>query len=148
MDPFKRMTDRSRRVLGLGARIARHLGHAAVDPEHLLLALADEGHGVAAHVLQNLGADRLALRQEFDARIPPGLHRSVRTVPLAEATERILDRALDEARRLNHNYIGTEHLVIALTAMCEGVCLQMLDALDVTAVGVRDETYSILGHNV
>ena len=147
MDLTKRMTDRSRRVLRLAEGHACRLGHDAVEPEHLLLGLADKTAGVAANVLLILGADPVSLRCEVEARRPKVKSRCTNQPPWSRDTEKVLAWAVDELEPLGHNYVGTEHLILGLTRLSEGVCTQVLKALGIGATAIRRETYSILGHD-
>lgn len=141
------MTDRSRRVLRLAEGHACRLGHDAVEPEHLLLGLADETDGVAANVLLILGADPASLRREVEARRPRVKATAPTQPPWSRDTEKVLAWAVQELEPLGHNYVGTEHLVLGLTRLSEGVCTQVLKALGTEAAAIRRETYSILGHD-
>jgi ATP-dependent Clp protease ATP-binding subunit ClpC len=145
MPAMNRMTDRTRKVFRLAMRVARQFGAAAIEPEHLLTVIADEGEGLAACVMQELGVDRHILRQALNA--PP---MGSAPIPLAEpvlsdATQHLVEQANNECRILNHNYIGTEHLLIAITRLESGICRDVLASLNLAPRTIRNEVYSVLG---
>lgn len=104
---FERYTDRARRTVALAQEIARSTGATEINSKHLLLALYDEGEGVAATVLSDLGFAREPILKNDDAQ--PG------HIPFTQELKRILESGLREGLQLGMNYIGTEHLLLALT---------------------------------
>jgi ATP-dependent Clp protease ATP-binding subunit ClpC len=135
-----RITDRARRVIELAEDFAATLGEPSVEAEHLLFGLAAEGGGLAAHALKSFGADANAIRDSL---------RSLDSAPpsaIEQDLTQLQQWALDEAFSLNHNYVGTEHLLLALTRVTSGRCLALLTALRLDCNEVRQEVYSILGH--
>jgi ATP-dependent Clp protease ATP-binding subunit ClpC len=147
MARIDRMTDRARRVLSFAEREARRLGAAAVDPEHLLLALAFERGGVAAAALENLGAGL----EQIAAALPPAPLSPVNGAePLlwSSGTERAVARAYTELAPLGHNYVGTEHLVLGVVLTGGGKVPEVLNRLGVSAEKVQGEVYAILGHGL
>jgi ATP-dependent Clp protease ATP-binding subunit ClpC len=124
-----RYTDRADAVLALARGHAQRLRRAAVEPEHLLLAIADAGEGVALNVLASLGVSRDLLRGAVLCRAEPGEHWPGRPVALSEPAAAALARAEKEAEVLAHPRIGTEHLLLALAA--EGLGAQVLAGLGV-----------------
>lgn len=144
-----RMTNRSRIVMRLAAQHAHHVKATAIEPEHVLLGLALEESGVAGHVLRSLqGTPELIEAMvpttaiSLDAGIEPA------QVPTSLATQRVLARAAVEAELLQHNYIGTEHLLLAAALSGEGNTSKILAQLGLSPETIRCEIYSILGHPV
>ena len=142
---MNRMTDRTRKVFRLATRVARQSGAAAIEPEHLLTALVDEGEGVAACVMQELGVDHDMLRQALNT--PPMGSAPIPLVEpvLSDAAQHLVELANNECRILNHNYIGTEHLLIAMTRLDSGICHDVLISFNLSGRTIRNEVYSVLG---
>jgi len=129
---FERFTDRARRVIVLAQEEARLLQHNYIGTEHLLLGLIHESEGVAARVLDGLGAGSLEdARIQVEEIVGPGQQAPSGHIPFTLRAKKVLEVALREALRLEHNYIGTEHILLALTKS-EGVAVQVLDGLGVT----------------
>lgn len=145
MDLTERMTDRSRFVLSIADREARKRSAIEVAPAHLLLALAVEGHGVAAHVLRILGVTAEHVATNLPA-IPQSASGSGDSLPLAPSSNKVIQIAWDRAREMNHNYIGTEHLVLGAALVIEQESPCWLGELGLSAEDVRRETYDLLGH--
>lgn len=145
MDLTERMTDRSRAVLSIADREARKRAAIEIAPAHLLLALAVEGHGVAAYVLRILGVtpERVATKLP---PIPQSAIGSVDSLPLAPSSRKVIRIAWDRASELHHQYIGTEHLVLGAASVIEQESPRWLGELGLTADDVRRETYALLGH--
>ncbi len=142
----ERFTERAKRVLFLAREEALRLSHNFVGTEHILLGLARIGEGVAANVLANLGLDLNELRQAVEEMVPPGKHRVPPTdLPLNPSARRALHFAMEESRRLNHNYIGTEHLLLGLLRERKGMAAQILVALGVDIDVVMEETLRAIG---
>jgi ATP-dependent Clp protease ATP-binding subunit ClpC len=141
------MTDRARRVVILAEQEARKRGAFAVEPEHLLLGLAVEGHGVAATVLRYAGATSQCIAQELAV---PTLSEvgELEALPWAEGTRHAVARAFEESTLLGHHYVGTEHLILGVAAISEGVAAQVLARLGVDAEAIRREVYDLLGHGL
>ncbi len=139
-DNLDRFTKRSRQALTLAQDEAQRFGHRYIGTEHLLLGLLREEQGVAAKVLMRLG---LSLQQVRDM-VEQAMGRSAQptTVPLelAPRTKRVLELAIDEARRLGHYYIGTEHLLLGLLREGQGIAAGILEALNLDLEQVRKET--------
>lgn len=142
---FERLTDRARRVLVLAQEEARDLHHGYVGTEHLLLGLVHEGEGVAARVLLNHGShsDFLARVYLLSTPGPPApLEETAR--PYTPRAKKVLEFALREALQLGHNYVGTEHLLLALIREGEGVGAKVLADFDLTLSGLRSEVIEVL----
>jgi ATP-dependent Clp protease ATP-binding subunit ClpC len=142
-DSFDRFTERARRVLELSAEEAKSLGSDRVDSEHLLLGLVREGDGVAAMVLTNLGVELSKVRSATEFAIGRGEHRPAGEVGLSPRAKKAIELAVDEARRLGHHYIGTEHLLLGLIREGDGVA-GLLETLGVTLEKVRVEVIRVL----
>jgi len=147
IDRFDKFTERARKVLSLAQEEAQCLKHNYIGTEHLLLGLVREGEGVAAKVLNNLGVDLKEARNTVGAIIGRG-GRVVRgEIGLTPRAKKVIELAVDEARRLNHHYIGTEHLLLGLVREGEGIAAGVLESLGVDLKKVRAETLRVLGGN-
>ena len=145
---FDRMTDRARRVMALAEESACRRGSASVRPVHVLLGLARERGGLAAHVLEDLGADAETLTRRLDELAPAAAAPSEPPLPLDESTRRLLTDALEECAALAHRYVGTEHLVLAVARSTDETVTNLLAASGLRPESIREETYSILGHGL
>src|SRR3990167_8564317 len=124
---FNRFTERARKVVILANEEARRFNHDYIGTEHLLLGLIKEGEGVAAAVLQNLGLSLDAIRLEIEKLVKPGPATVVSgDIPFTPKAKKVIELAMDEARNLGHNYIGTEHLLLGLIREGEGIAAQVL----------------------
>ena len=130
---FQRFTDRARRVVVLAQEEARLLHHQYVGTEHILLGLLYEAEGVAARALESLGINREAVRQQVEQTIGQGRQPPSGHIPFTPGAKKMLELSLREALALGHNYVGTEHLLLAMLRMGQGVVGQVLDLLDVAA---------------
>ncbi|MDI6736413.1 MAG: ATP-dependent Clp protease ATP-binding subunit [bacterium] len=142
---FERFTERARRVLQLAQEEAKRLGHDYLGTEHILLALVREGEGVAAEVLNSLGVSLEAIRIEIEKQVPPGGNLlTIGDVPFTPHSKKVLELAVEEAKALHHNYIGTEHLLLGLIREGESVGARVLTALGVNLNQVRDGVIKLL----
>ena len=142
----ERFTERVRRVISLAREEAVRLHHDHIGTEHLLLGLAKEGEGVAAVVLTNLGMNLEDLRRAVENAVSVGSETLVLgEVPLNQEARSSLNYAVDEARKMNHTYIGTEHLLLGLLREERGLACQVLQSLGVDIDLVRNETLKLLG---
>src|SRR2546423_15724228 len=123
---FERFTDRARRVVGLAQEEARMLNHNYIGTEHILLGLIHEGEGVAAKALQELGIELMVVRTQVGAMIGQGQSVPAGHIPFTPRAKKVLELSLREALQLNHNYIGTEHVLLGLIREGEGVGAQVL----------------------
>jgi len=145
---FEKFTERARKVLTLAQEEAQRFNHNYIGTEHILLGLVREGEGVAAKVLANLGVELTKVRSAVEFIIGRG-ERTVRgEIGLTPRAKRVIELAVDEARRLNHNYIGTEHLLLGLLREGEGVAAGVLESLGVSLEKVRAETVRILNQSI
>jgi hypothetical protein len=143
---YERFTDRARKVMRLANQEARRLRHEYIGTEHILLGLAREGSGVAAHVLKNLGIDLDKIRLETGKLVLCGPDMIYGVFPLTPRARKVLEYAIDEARNLNHNYVGTEHLLLGLLREHKGVAAIGLRNLGLTTEKVREATLALLGN--
>jgi ATP-dependent Clp protease ATP-binding subunit ClpA len=128
---FQRFTDRARRVVVLAQEEARMLNHGYVATEHILLGLIHEGEGIAADVLGSLNISLDAARQQVEGIIGRGRAVPAGHIPFTPRARQVLELSLGEARRLGHDFIGTEHLLLGLVCEGEGVAAQTLRNLGV-----------------
>jgi len=141
----ERFTERVRKVISLARQEAVRLHHDYIGTEHLLLGLVKEGEGVAAVVLTNLGVNTDDLRRSVENAVDVGSETLVLgEVPLNQEARSCLNYALDEARKMNHTYIGTEHLLLGLLREERGVACQILQSLGLDIELVRNETTRLL----
>ena len=144
---MERFTQRARRVLSLAQEEAERLQHNYIGTEHLLLGLIREEGGVAGRVLRELGLEQKRV-EELVERMTRASTRSGTTAPeLSPGTKRVLELAVDEARRMGHHYIGTEHLLLWLVGLPEGVAIDILKRLGVSPEEVRRQTRRVLQEN-
>jgi ATP-dependent Clp protease ATP-binding subunit ClpC len=142
----ERFTERVRKVISLARQEAVRLYHDHIGTEHLLLGLVKEGEGVAAVVLTNLGINLDDLRRAVENSVTTGSETLVLgEVPLNQEARSALNYAVDEARKMNHTYIGTEHLLLGLLREERGLGCQVLQSLGVEIDLVRNETVKLLG---
>jgi ATP-dependent Clp protease ATP-binding subunit ClpC len=142
----ERFTDRVRKVISLSRQEAIRLHHDYIGTEHLLLGLLKEGEGVAAIVLTNLGLNLDDLRRAVENAVTYHTETLVLgEIPLNQEARSALNFAMDEARRLNHSYIGTEHLLLGLLREENGIASQVLLSLGIDIEIVRNETIRLLG---
>ncbi len=139
-----RFTPRARRVIEQAESVARALGHNFVGTEHLLLAQFEEAESVAAKVLAGLGATREAVAREVLERVPRGTLAAGGALPFTPRAAEMLAATAGLAIELGHNYIGTEHLLLATFVDAEGVAAQVLAALGIDRDQVRARIVEIL----
>jgi ATP-dependent Clp protease ATP-binding subunit ClpC len=142
-DKMERFTQRARRVLSLAHEEAERLHHNYIGTEHLLLGLIREDGGVAGRVLRELGLEPARVKEMVERLTGIGRHAGGR-IELAPGTEHVLQMAVEEARRMGHHYIGTEHLLLGLIRQGEGVGIDVLRRLGVTPEQIRRQTRRIL----
>ena len=145
---FEKFSEKARRVLSLAQEEAQRFNHTYIGTEHILLGLVRETDGVAAKVLNNLGVELNKVRSAVEFIIGRGERTPSGEIGLTPRAKKVIELAVDEARRLNHNYIGTEHLLIGLMREGEGVPAGVLESLGVTLDKIRAETSRILSQNV
>jgi ATP-dependent Clp protease ATP-binding subunit ClpC len=146
-DRFDKFTERARRVLTLAQEEAHRFNHNYIGTEHILLGLVREGDGVAAKVLSNLGVELNKVRSAVEFIIGRGDRTVTGEIGLTPRAKKVIELAVDEARRLNHSYIGTEHLLLGLVREGEGIAAGVLESLGVNLERVRAETTRILSQS-
>jgi len=143
---FDRFTDRGRKVMSLAKGEAQRLNHEYIGTEHLLLGLVQEGSGVAANVLRKLHIDLEKVRMELEKVVEGGATLvSMGQLPFTPRAKKVLEMALEEASKLGHNYIGTEHLLLGLVKESEGIAARVLQNLGVKLEDVRAEVLDFPG---
>src|ERR671925_1261502 len=148
---YERFTDRARKVMQLANQEAQRFNHEYIGTEHILLGLVKEGSGVAANVLKNLDIDLRKIRLEVEKIVQTGPGAEMVTMgklPQTPRAKKVIEYSIEEARNLNHNYVGTEHLLLGLLREQEGVAAQVLLNLGLKLEDVREEVLNLLGHNM
>jgi len=144
---FEKFSERARRVLSLAQEEAQRFNHNYIGTEHILLGLARETDGVAARVLSGLGVELSKVRSAVEFIIGRGERPSPGDIGLTPRAKKVIELAVDEARRLSHHYIGTEHLLIGIMREGEGVAAGVLESLGISLDKVRSETTRILNQS-
>jgi len=144
---MERFTQRARRVLSLAQEEAERLHHSYIGTEHLLLGLMKEEGGVAGRVLRDLGVEQRRVQEMVERLTGAGKTSSLTKLDLAPGTRRVLELAVDEARRMGHHYISTEHLLLGLVRQNEGVAMDVLKKLGISAEQIRRQTRRVLQEN-
>jgi ATP-dependent Clp protease ATP-binding subunit ClpC len=142
---FERFTDRARRVVVLALEEARFLNHSHIGTEHLLLGLIHESEGVAAMALESLGISLEAVRAEVAKVVGRGKQPPTGHIPFTPRAKKVLELSLREATQLNHDYIGTEHILLGLIREGEGVAAQVLFKVGASLARVRQQVIQLLG---
>jgi ATP-dependent Clp protease ATP-binding subunit ClpC len=146
---YERFTDRARKVMQLANQEAQRFNHEYIGTEHILLGLVKEGTGVAANVLKNLDIDLRKIRLEVEKIVQAGPDMvTMGKLPQTPRAKKVIEYSIEEARTLNHNYVGTEHLLLGLLREQEGVAAQVLMNLGLKLEDVREEVLNLLGHNM
>src|SRR5216110_2290224 len=148
---YERFTDRARKVMQLANQEAQRFNHEYIGTEHILLGLVKEGSGVAANVLKNLDIDLRKIRLEVEKIVqhgPGGEQVVMGRLPHTPRAKKVIEYSIEEARNLNHNYVGTEHLLLGLLREQEGVAAQVLMNLGLKLEEVREEVLNLLGHGL
>ena len=143
---FERFTDRARKVMALANQEAQRFNHEYIGTEHILLGLVKEGSGVGANVLKNLDIDLRKVRLEVEKLVKSGPDMvTMGKLPQTPRAKKVIEYAIEEARSLNHNYVGTEHLLLGLLRETDGVAAQVLMNLNLKLEEVREEVLNLLG---
>ncbi|RMH30264.1 MAG: ATP-dependent Clp protease ATP-binding subunit [Planctomycetota bacterium] len=146
---YERFTDRARKVMALANQEAQRFNHEYIGTEHILLGLVKEGSGVGANVLKNLGVDLRKVRLEVEKLVRSGPDMvTMGKLPQTPRAKKVFEYAIEEARNLNHNYVGTEHLLLGLLREHDGVAAQVLMNLGLKLEEVREEVLNLLGAGV
>ena len=147
MSLSERFTERARKVFQLANHEAQRLKHDNVGTEHILLGLLKEDSGVATHALKNLLGNPFTIAMEVERLIHPGIGVSIaNSLPRTPGAERIIQHAIEEAQNLNHNYVGSEHILLGLLRDQEGVAARVLRKHGLKLDDVRLEITRILQH--
>ena len=143
-DRFNKFTDRARKVLTLAQEEAQRFQHNYIGTEHLLLGLVRESEGVAAKVLTNLGIQLNDVRRAVEYIIGRGDRVAPGDIGLTPRAKKVIELAVDEAKLLKHQYIGTEHLLLGLVREGGGIAAGVLESMGVKLEQVRTETLKVL----
>ncbi|MBE9505653.1 MAG: AAA family ATPase, partial [Chloroflexi bacterium] len=144
---FERFSEGARRVLTKAQEEAKRLGHSYIDTEHILLGIVDEDGGVASKVLSNLGVPLTKVRAAVEFVVGKGERRTTGEISLSPRAKRAIEIAVDEARRLNSTYIGSEHLLLGLLGGKEGVACNVLENFGITLDRAREEAAQVMRHD-
>ncbi len=146
---FERFTERARKVLALANQEAQRFNHEYIGTEHILLGLVKEGSGVGANVLKNMGVDLHKVRMEVEKLVKAGPEMlTMGKLPKTPRAKKVIEYSIEEARNLNHNYVGTEHVLLGLLREQDGVAAQVLMNLGLKLDEVREEVLNLLGAGV
>ena len=143
-DRFNQFTERARRVIQLAQEEAQRFQHNYIGTEHLLLGLVDEGGGVAATVLKSFDVDIEKVRRAVEHIIGRGDRPVSGEVGLTPRAKKAIELAVDEARSLNHHFIGTEHLLLGLLREGQGIAARALESFGLDLQTARERTLQIL----
>jgi hypothetical protein len=143
-NPFDKFTHRARHVLTLAQEEAQRFNHGYIGTEHLLLGLVREGEGIAARMLVGLGVTLPQVQTTVEAQIGRGQGMIAGEVGLTPGAKKVVELAVDEARRLNHHYIGTEHLLLGLMREGQGIAATALAELGLTLDQLRAQLIQVL----
>jgi hypothetical protein len=143
---YERFTDRAREVMQLANQEAQRYNHEYIGTEHILLGLVKEGSGVAANILKNLDIDLRKIRREVERIVQSAPDMvTMGKLPQTPTAKKVIEHAIAEARNLNHNYVGTEHVLLGLLLQHDSVAAQILRNLGLSTEKVREETLALLG---
>ncbi|MDC3425490.1 ATP-dependent protease ATP-binding subunit ClpC [Aquibacillus sp. 3ASR75-11] len=143
---FGRFTERAQKVLALSQEEAVRLGHNNIGTEHILLGLVSEGEGIAAKSLTSLGLETEKIQQEVEQLIGRG-QKASQTIHYTPRAKKVIELSMDEARKLGHSYVGTEHILLGLIREGEGVAARVLNNLGVSLNKARQQVLQLLGSN-
>ncbi|RKQ32371.1 ATP-dependent protease ATP-binding subunit ClpC [Oceanobacillus halophilus] len=143
---FGRFTERAQKVLALSQEEAVRLGHNNIGTEHILLGLVREGEGIAAKALQSLGLEISQIQEEVEKLIGVG-KQPMQSIHYTPRAKKVVELSQDEARKLGHSYVGTEHILLGLIREGEGVAARVLNNLGVSLNKARQQVLQLLGSN-
>src|SRR5690606_8077965 len=143
---FGRFTERAQKVLALAQEEAVRLGHHNVGTEHILLGLIREGEGIAAKALIALNLDPEKIQKEVESLIGSGTEK-VHSIHYTPRAKKVIELSMDEARKLGHSYVGTEHILLGLIREGEGVAARVLNNLGISLNKARQQVLQLLGSN-
>ena len=143
---FERFTDRARKIMAMANQEALHFNHEYIGTEHILLGLVKEGSGVGANVLKNLKVDLLTVRLEVEKLIKVGPKQIPQSkLPQTPRAKKVLEYAIEESRNFDHNYVGSEHLLLGLMREKDAVGAQVLMHMGLQLGQMRNEVLELLG---
>ncbi|RQD72700.1 MAG: ATP-dependent Clp protease ATP-binding subunit ClpC, partial [Halanaerobium sp. MSAO_Bac5] len=142
---FAKFTERARKVLSIAEQEALKLKHSYVGTEHILYGLIAEGQGIAARALIDNGISRDIVENKIEDMIGKGQNEVKGSIGLTPRSKKVLNLAMDEARKMGHNYIGTEHLLLGLIREGEGVAVRILMDLNSDIKNIKEEVVDLLG---
>lgn len=143
---YERFTDRARKVMQLANQEAQRFNHEYIGTEHILLGIVKEGSGTASSALKNFGIDLRNVRLKVEKMIQPGPDMvTMGKLPQTPRAKKVIEYAIEEARSLNHNYVGTEHLLLGLFKEQEGIAAQVLMMLGLDLKWTRQVVLDLLG---
>ncbi|MBY7141658.1 ATP-dependent protease ATP-binding subunit ClpC [Virgibacillus sp. NKC19-3] len=143
---FGRFTERAQKVLALSQEEAVRLGHNNIGTEHILLGLVREGEGIAAKALESLGLEVPKIQEEVEKLIGVG-KKPMQSIHYTPRAKKVVELSQDEARKLGHSYVGTEHILLGLIREGEGVAARVLNNLGVSLNKARQQVLQLLGSN-
>ncbi len=143
---FGRFTERAQKVLALSQEEAVRLGHNNIGTEHILLGLVREGEGIAAKALQSLGLEVSKIQEEVEELIGVG-KQPMQSIHYTPRAKKVVELSQDEARKLGHSYVGSEHILLGLIREGEGVAARVLNNLGVSLNKARQQVLQLLGSN-
>ena len=146
-DKFDKFTERARQVLTYAQEEAQRFNHNYIGTEHLLLGLVREGDGLAAHILNNLGVQLPRVRSAVESIIGRGETMIGGEIGLTPRAKKVIELTVDEARRLNHQYIGTEHILLGLAREGQGIAAGVLESMGVSLEDLRAQTIQTLAQS-
>ena len=141
---FGRFTERAQKVLALAQEEAVRLGHNNIGTEHILLGLVREGEGIAAKALTGLGLSLEKIQDEVESLIGRGMEQPI-NIAYTPRAKKVIELSMDEARKLGHTYVGTEHILLGLIREGEGVAARVLNNLGVSLNKARQQVLQLLG---
>src|SRR5256886_15655265 len=144
MYPFERFTERAKKVLTLAQEEAERSHHSYIGTEHLLLGLLREGEGLAAKVLNNLGVEIGKVRQTIESGLGRNERIIIQQIIPTSRVKKVIEISFEEARRMGHNYVGTQHLLLGLVIEGEGIAAHTLDDLGANIEKARTEIERLL----
>lgn len=143
MSMFGRFTERARKIVSFAQQMAQDLGHNYVGTEHLLLGIIQEEEGIAARALENLGIEMEQVQQMIVQSVGVG-DKSAELLGFTPRTKKVFELSIAEARSLNHNYVGTEHLLLGIITAGDGIATKILTELGVDPQNIRTEILKLL----
>lgn len=144
---YERFTDRAKQVLQLANVEAHRFGHEYIATEHILIGMVKERFGVAGNVLKGMNVNLRKVRREVKTLVKCDSHTGTTDeLPLAKCAKYVIEYSMQESQKLNHNYVGTEHLLLGLLREQDGVATQVLRNLGLKLEDVRSDVLNQLGH--